>query len=226
MRLNTSVFILEKIAAFPFHLFAPLENPFWKTVYECLFETSVMVIWRIAVDTHHDALTIRRLKNGVRKNMREHHSLGLLDAELRRIHFTRDLSLIEDRVRDLRHNYIAHFSDSWNIDPDPEMVKERMIRLSELQEACELVNSLFRLLCFGHGRGVLPIQYDPSVRRPAGAGSRPDIERILDSMARDSALLNMLERERDYWISYRKQLPERDLYELNRYRRKFGLPEG
>jgi len=224
VRLNSNLFILRKISSFPYRLFSPFENPFWKSVYEGLFEASVMIIWRIALDTGRDALNITQLKNEIRENMQHDELRGRLDSELKKIGFAKGLMDVEDKVRDLRHNYIAHFSRNWNIDPRPDWARERTIRLAELREACQLVNSLFQLLCFGHGRGVLPIQYDPSVRHPEGTDARPDIVRILDSLARDSALLNMPEEQPGYWPVYRQQLSQNDLRELHDYRRRFGLP--
>jgi hypothetical protein len=58
-----------------------------------------------------------------------------------------------------------------------------------------------------------------------GADPRPDIERILDSVARESSVLRLPETNPMAWPFSRQSWPPGRLEVLNRYRRKFGLPE-
>lgn len=63
VRLNSNIFILEKAEAFRFDLFGNYSRTFWELLKQSLFETSVMVVWRVAVDSHSDGLTLQKLKN-------------------------------------------------------------------------------------------------------------------------------------------------------------------
>jgi hypothetical protein len=71
----------------------------------------------------------------------------------------------------------------------------------------------------------LPIGYYPEVMRPVDFDSRSDIEELLDNVAEDSPVLNMPERDPDYWSLVSKGYSEQEVETLNRYRVKFGLPE-
>jgi hypothetical protein len=92
-----------------------------------------------------------------------------------------------------------------------------MLLLDELKRCRDDMNELFELLCFGHGRGVLPWGYV--------SGEAPDIERLLALIAQNSPLLQMPEAEPEVWITYRESIDETELAKLNKYRRKFGLCE-
>ena len=72
---------------------------------------------------------------------------------------------------------------------------------------------------------MLPLQYDPGVRHPIGTKHTTDLEDILDSIARNSFLLNMPEEHPDRWGHHRKRLGKKELDLLNKYRVKFDLPE-
>jgi hypothetical protein len=72
---------------------------------------------------------------------------------------------------------------------------------------------------------MLPAEYSLRVQHPVGVGHRTDIEEALDAVARNSALLNLPEQEPDMWGFQRTRLTEAEVVQLNRYRRKFGLPE-
>jgi hypothetical protein len=70
---------------------------------------------------------------------------------------------------------------------------------------------------------MLPIQYHPEVQHPPGYDSRPDIEIILDNIAKNSPLLNLPEKSPQAWKYRKDMLPETDLELLNKYRRKFKM---
>ena len=58
-----NIFILERIEAFPFNLLKIKSQPFWWAVRRALCFESIMIVWRIAVDTDGKTLTLRQLKN-------------------------------------------------------------------------------------------------------------------------------------------------------------------
>ena len=66
--LVTRIYILGKISRFPFEpLFEPKQVTFWTEVSFSLYESALLAIWRIAVDTGSDFLTLRSLKNEIKK---------------------------------------------------------------------------------------------------------------------------------------------------------------
>jgi hypothetical protein len=224
VRLNHNLFILGRVAAFPFHLFDGFIPLFWRLAFSAFFETSLLIISKLTEDGISGTLTLRKFKNEIMQNLQEDRYKNELARALKAQDFERTISLLEPRVKQLRHNYLAHFNRDWNVkDPTPEQVRERGVRLSDLQTLRDRLNSLFELLCFGDRRGFLTIEYHPDVVRPPGSDPRTDIEVALDNIARDSAMLNMPERRPEIWPLYRERLSEEDLGTLNRYRVKFGV---
>lgn len=70
---------------------------------------------------------------------------------------------------------------------------------------------------------MVPLSYSEKVIHPKDSDPRPDIDKILDSIARDSQILNMPEKDK-YWLKYGKSgMCERDINILNEYRKKFGM---
>ncbi len=224
VQLDSNLFILDKLSAFPFDLFQPVPEPFWKVVYDSLFETSIMIVWRVGLDADRRTLTLPQLTDKIRQNLREEYSSEFEDL-LRDVDFEAALSDLAPRVRELRHNRIAHFNRDWNVDLGPEQAKQRGLQLSELMALRDELKSLFGLLCFEDRKSVHLIHYHPEVRHPPGVDTRPDIERLLDCVAKQSELLNMPERQPEAWPHSRKNLSSAELEVLNKYRVKLGLPE-
>ena len=67
---------------------------------------------------------------------------------------------------------------------------------------------------------VLPHDY----LYPPGIKST-DIEKLLDSVARDSGVLNVPENDPYTWSLRREEFKKADLEIINKYRVQFGLPE-
>ena len=223
VQLNSSVFVLEELAAFPFDLFQPMLGPFWRLARASLFETSVMIIWRL-VDPKEKTLTLPHFRDSIRDNLEDRYHSQLDDA-LRAMNFDGVVSRIRERVLKIRHNQLAHFQRKWIVDPSPRHMKERFLSVAELSHLRDELNTLFDLLCFGSKRGFLPPDYDSVVQHPEGADTRSDIERLLDGIAKENPLLNMPEEQSDAWPHFRKDMPAETLEVLNSYRLKFGLPK-
>jgi len=227
VRLNSSIFVLEKMFAFPFDLFQPPPPPrhFWNLTEIALFEACVMIVWRVAVDNSFgEGLTLQQLKNEIFQHLREENHRDQFRKALKEIGFESATSTFRPKIKEIRHNYIAHFNLGRRVNPTPEQIRQRTLLFSELKKCCDTLNSFFDLLCFSHQRAVLPIEYHPDVLHPAGVDRRSDVELLLDSLARDSFFLRFPEEDPDFWSLYRKNLTERQIETLNQYRAKFGLP--
>jgi hypothetical protein len=87
------------------------------------------------------------------------------------------------------------------------------------------MTNLVEVAAFGTDYRYLCTPYDPEVGHPTGQDARPDIERILDGVARDSPTMHLPETNPMAWSYARQSWPSARLEVLNRYRRKLGLPE-
>ena len=227
VRLNSSIFVLDKVLSFPFDLFQPSPVPrhFWNLVQNALFETCVMVIWRVAVDNRSEGLTLQQLKNKIRENLCKEDYREQFGKTLKKVDFEKGVSTFRPKIEELRHNYIAHFNLVKNVNPTPEQIKQRSLLVSEVREYNDALKRFFRVLCFGRQRELLPAGYHLDVIHPVGSDGRSDIEKLLDNVAKDSPVLNMPERDPDYWLHFSEGFSEQEVETFNGYRVKFGLPE-
>ncbi len=220
VRLNSNLYILDKLLDFPFDLFLPMpdQSTFFNIVLWNLFEFSILTAWKLVEDT----LTLRSCKNEIRQHMRSKFKSGF-DAALKETKFERQIERLVEPVKTLGDKRIAHLDRDFNL--SSQQVEEMRVSLSDLRVLRDALNQLFEVLCFGHERRVLPIEYHPEVVRPPGVDARSDIEKLLDNIARDSPLLNMPENEPDRWSYFRQGLSGDVLQVLNEYRKKSGKPE-
>lgn len=220
-RLNSSIFVLEKVLAFRFDLFTPFHQNFWTLVEGSLFETCVMTIWRIGVDSRSEGLTLGQLKNCISQNLRSEAYKIEFHKHVKEIQFEKTVSRIEPAIEEIRHNYIAHFNLDKHINPSPAELKERTLLFSEAKRFRNSLNAMFELLCFGHVYGVLPIDYLCPPKEKS-----TDIEQLLDSVVRDSGILNLPEKDPNIWPMLREKWKKENVIGIiNEYRLKFGLPE-
>lgn len=223
VRLNSSIFVLEKILAFRFDLFKPYPRLFWNLVESALFETCILIVWRVAIDSSDEGITLRQLKNEIFQHFRKDEYKDWLARIVKSAGFERVVSNLEPKIIALRHDCVAHFNFGANVNPTPEQRRQRKLLFSELKKYRDAVNSFFDIFCFSRQRLLLPLGYHPDVVHPVD--DRSDIEQLLDDLARDSVLLNLPEENPHHWAGFRNNLSEQDLQTVNKYRAKFGLPE-
>lgn len=225
VHLNSSIFVLERIFSFPFDLFLPLHRPFWNLVTDALYERCVMIIWRVATDTSGDCLTLRQLKNQIIHNLCKDDYGDQFRRNLSEANFENTVSALEPKIKELRHNYLAHRNRDRNTNPTPDQIENRTFPFSELKVYRDTLYLLWQSLCFGNRRSLLPSEYSSDVHYPVGTDSRSDIEKLLDNIAQDSGRLDLPEENHDEWLIYRESLSEEEFKSYNEYRVKFGLPE-
>jgi hypothetical protein len=86
---NTSITILEKIIAFPFHYFySPTENVFWQMVYWNFLYTVIVLLHGLTGDNDKDALTLNRFKNLLIKEWIKEQEKTSLKARLQKCEFS------------------------------------------------------------------------------------------------------------------------------------------
>lgn len=225
VRLNSSMYVLERIAEFRFDVFLEQPHHFWNLVRNALVESCILIIWKIAVDPGPDALGLRQFKNQVFKHIRIENIRMQIAQLFRDGGLDSQLKTLEVKIPDIRHKFIAHLNRDLVTDPTPGQIEQMKLLFSDLAEYRDTVNSYFAVFCFGTARMLVPIEYCSETRHPPGTDSRSDIEQILDGIARQSSILNLPERNHDHWSAIRNAFPHDAIDAVNTYRAKFGLPE-
>ena len=223
VRLNMTIYMMEHISKFPFRLFSSSDDLFFSLVMGNFLDTAILIVSKIYSDdtrsgSHFTLLYFRRrLRELIKPEYYQE-----LNQDLKNAKFDSADNQKLDNVKAIRNAYVAHLTQDF-VKREFEFKPLNMSILVELQEK---LNELFgRLALKGsdHMFMMLYLPYHPDVTRPGD--SRPDIERILDDIARNSHLLNLPEQNPQVWYWKRKRIGEEDLQILNSYRKKFGLPE-
>ena len=214
LKLNKSIYVLRKITAFPFKFFEQvIEQHFWELVIDSLFETSVMILWRIAVDSDKNGLTLKQFKNQISLHFLDH----AYSKKLKKIIKERHLNDEIEKIKIIRHNFIAHMNRKQHIHSNAANLLEDPLELSDLEKYQKTVNEYFDLLNFGESFATLPWEY-------LSENKEDDIDYILDSIVKNSAVFNGPEDNPQLWAGIKDTLTESQLEILNIYRAKFNLP--
>jgi hypothetical protein len=222
VRLSVDIYIAEKIVQFPFDLLVPPgQTLFFTRVLDALLTDAVLIMNRLVLDTHADFNTLSRFKNKVLQWVKPQYRQAFRQR-LRKAKFRPETEGIRRRARELRQGRIAHLKARPDSTAFPDGVR---IELSEIKALCDEITKQFSALCFNRAYSMLPVEYIENAQHPSGTEQRPDIENLLDCVARSSEVLNMPERQPEYWLRYRQQLSPAAIKILNRYRTKFGLSE-
>jgi hypothetical protein len=224
VRLNSCLFVLDKLLEFPSTLFLdPGRETFLTLAKLSLFESSLLIISKLVTDPGPDVLTIRRFKNRVREQIKEEYRKSF-DHHLKENRFDEIVNTLpkKDEIKRIRDNFVAHLIVDKNL--QPKISEDVKISFPQVDAICKNLNSLFDVLCFGVEHLMLPLDYSPRVQHPVGSDPRSDIEYILDLIVQDSHFFKMPE-ESQYWDIERKGLSSKEIDILNKYRRKFGKPE-
>jgi hypothetical protein len=221
INLNCYIFLIEKIEAFPFDVFLPLydDRIFWRLAKNSMIETSLMIVWRIAVDTGGDSLTLNRFKNEIFQHLRDDQTKKDLGARIRNDGFEIKITGLKEKVNHARHNYLAHLNREAHITPDERRIAQNAVSLNELRSLRDALRDLFDVLGFEHLYVLWPWGYLDGQRQRQST----DIDRLLDGIAKESYLLNMPEYNPEVWEMKSLNLSQRELGIINDYRPKFGL---
>jgi hypothetical protein len=213
--LHHNVYFVQKIADFPFDLFAmPYSDYFLKLVVDSLLQLSVLQITKLMTDSGRDARKITGFNAFMNRAVKDEF-LPDYRKELRKVGFTRRFHALVNKAKDLRDKHIAHSAG------------ETVAGLSfeEIKEIVQELTKLFNAASFETEYRYLILAYDPTVQRSSHGDDRPDIERILDGIARDSSVLRLPEDNAMAWPHMRSSWSEKKIEQFNLYRRKCGLPE-
>jgi len=219
--LNVNLFILEKIFDFPFYLFTNYgESIFFRIVLQNFFHSSLLIITRITTDQGTGTFTLPRFKNNIRQHSKSKYKNDV-DNALRQVKFDKKTRDMLGKAKKIRTQKVAHVLEEIVFGEKPE----EKVYFNELQSIRDQLNLLLDTLSINTEHMMLPIPYSPDVTHPKDRDNRTDIEKILDSIALSSTILNMPEKEPRAWSYKLKTITENELNLINNYRSKFGLSE-
>ncbi|MCD4684814.1 MAG: hypothetical protein K8S97_02620 [Anaerolineae bacterium] len=219
VRLNMTLHILRHINAFPFRTFEIYRPLFFQMVTWNLMDSALLAITRLMTDKG-DKHTLPRFKNRLQREwIKEEHHQDLV-ARLRKTKSNAEIRGLLKKARCARDACVAHLAQDF-IEGKTQLDRLNLDDLFRLQDE---LNKFYTIITLKDSIGVvfLPPEYYPK-----GGDSKPasDIDKILDSVARDSFIVNMPEQNPIRWKHKREKLSSEDLELINAYRRKFGLPE-
>jgi hypothetical protein len=217
IRLNLSTRALKKLISFPFDLFETTPQHFWKLVVTALFETCVMTLWRVAVDTDENVLTLQKFKNQICRHVQDKKYCKLLKDSLKQRNLDTEIKLLNPKIEEIRHNFIAHLNILQHTAPASSKLFQEPLVFSEIEQYQKVVNEYFEVLCFKNFRALLPWEY------MSDEASNDEIDNLLINIARCSTLVNAPEKNPYLWPGIRDSLTDSHLEILNKYRSKSDL---
>jgi len=221
VKLNTDIFIINKILEFPFDIFcSPEDTLFFSRVVWNFYENSILTVTKLTTDQKGKLYTLPQFKNWVYKQVNVRYK-GDFKNWLKKSKFNSKTKRILKKAEKLRNQIIAHFDKH----PLLGMGKVKYLDIKELEQLKNKLNSILDTLSFSVEHMMLHLSYSKDVIRPEGIDHRPDIGVILDSIAKNSELLNMPERSPELWEYAKESLDEERKKIINKYRKKFNLPE-
>jgi hypothetical protein len=223
VQLNSQLYLLEKIAVFPFNVFVHRDHLCWSLIANALYESCLMVIRRIVIDKNSDVLTLRKFKNKLILNAKDEVAKGEIKDRLREVCFDKRVGVIEGHVKDICIAWLAHLKNGVISGSQNQTSSMPIVPVDKLKIVRDAVNDLITALSFDTGRAFIYIEYSANVTYPRGTDSRPDIERVLDLVALNNEVLSMPDNFPDSWQYMRSAFTEKELEQFNAYRRKFGL---
>lgn len=222
VRLHGTIYTLEQLKDFPFdHLYAPNGMEFWRLVRRNFLEMAIILLHGLISDTGPDVHTIRNFKDRIAKGpWLDQHMHHLFTETFQEREFDHNTNVIAERVKEIRHNYIAHRL----VDMHTALPKQELsgVKLQELRQLLDATHSLFSALSFGGAYATLAGDFMPGT--VGGKPRRTCLDEVLDAVLRDSYFVNEPERDQ-WWHEMRKRMSPEELELLNKYRKRVGLPE-
>lgn len=216
VHINTSIQILEALKDFPFERIYATPN-YWAMVYWDFIYTSVVMLHAIVNDNGKKTHTLLCFKNKLLRNWFLPKERKSFQVKLTTCKFTKEIDSLGDRIATMRREIVAHAL----IDKSTGLFsKVSGVSVSELRKFYNSVHQLFEVCCFG-GEFKTSLYIDSSDDQP----QTEDIDEILKLILKNSAWIKGPERHADFWPDMRQDKSKEEIDELNRWRRKIGLPD-
>lgn len=216
VELHTNIFILEKVLAFPFRLFAGPDQIFFRQVIINFYDVSILTITRVAADQEGDLFTLPRFKNAVVQHTKDAHR-ETLQERLRAVRFDDVTKELLAKAKAIRNLHIAHIMQEFANNFSQRRLEQLGFNLGELKTLQDSVTRLFQSLAINMLCRMLPIGYDTDT-------DQSDIEQLLNDIARKSRILTLPEEQPEWWETYQlPSLTKPEKEQINKYRQRFNL---
>ncbi len=189
--LNINKHIIFKVREFPWkelELYVTYWN-FANSLFKNYFENSIIIIRRLYYETNTDFISLKFLKSQILKDA-DNDLRKTISIELKTHEYY--LQSMEAKINDLRNKRLGHISKKmiW------EENKSYGISLKQFEKIVLSLNEYYRVL----------LQLDPQskfITLEYEKGNKDtDIEKILNSIARESKLLTLINDKPDSWKAY------------------------
>lgn len=224
--IRTTLFILKRIAQFPFHLFGEYNGPFWDIVIRSTTIAIIVGVYRIVYDKRSEVLTVDSLRKQVMEHLKksEAKEKDRIERSLKEKNVEDRQNTIKKRINCLRNQFYGHLNADVACGVREPMAQPSVL-LSELEDITEAVHELINAVGFETYYETIHPDYDPNVHPSRSADPKSDIERILDDMVLRCEDFRLPEEKPYEFTFYWKHLSSDERHCYNYYRRKFDLPE-
>ncbi len=196
IRLNSNVFILEKLFNFPFRLFGwteQFDRPFFQLVILNTFENSIIILHKICYDDSTrggEILTLEKMRNKLLQQSSEKEKAPL-KGKLKSIKKP-ELKLVEDAVKTLRNERLAHFDKN-------SLTENIQLTFEQLKKGTGYLNNIFEILKEYSSNDYFEALPAYSLLLQRTEGEITDVEELLNMIALQSELLHLPDKDPDGW---------------------------
>ncbi len=221
IRLNSTVYVLEKLINFPVKIFVPRgKDHFLNLVYQNFIENTILLISRIFTDNSIDAHTIIWFKNKIRTEYLKDCHVDEFDEILKENKFSKSVNELLERIHKIRSKLVAHSKREIVLS---DISQDFKISFKDIKEVVESIAGLFRLVCYNHDHHLCPVEWSPNLLRNDPLDKRPDIEEILNDIVLKNPILKLPEEKPYLWEKIKSGYNQDELNKFNEYRIKFNL---
>lgn len=223
VRLNSTIFVLEKLTYFPAKLVVQKgKEHFLNLVFKNFIDISIIIIAKIFTDPSADTHTLKWFKKQVQNKYLIKKYISEYNKVLKDNKFDKELNSLLERIHKIRSKLVSHLVRDYVL---VEYDSDLKLSLIDLKNCVEAVAKLFRILCFGHDHHLYPLEWSPNLVRPDYINYRTDIDEILDEIALRSHTFHLPEKKPELWQKIRDNSNESEIVKFNNYRKKLGYKE-
>jgi hypothetical protein len=213
---------LSELETFPFeYLYAPGRMEFWRLVVENFLNSAGLTLHGL-VEEGKDVHSISSFRDVIFQGLwLQPEQRDWLKETLKKRDFDKHIKSIQERVRIIRNNRVAHRLINKKSGSPREALGT--VSLRELWLLFDATHSLFGALSFGSAYVTLLGDLIPGT--VGGQPTRTCLDDVLDAVLRDSYFVNEPERREQWWRLERGRMKLDDLQLMNDLRKRIGLPE-
>lgn len=224
--LHVNIYLIEKILQFPLKLFTddiPDRAIFLSYFLDNAIDKCILIIANLIATRGRNSKDIYSLQTFQMRiaELVEPEYKHAFEERIQENELDAQASDIYQRIKRLRDKQIVHLTTDYYDECYDDTIAKTRLYIKEIKALCEKLYAWFHNLSFGCEYVMLYSCYwdDQPI------GRKTDIEEILDSIARNSYILDMPEHDPDRWADLHPHLSQEDLDHLNQYRNKLGMPE-